>query len=180
MPGRHRPEARGFTLIELAAVLAIAAILVRFAAPDLSRTASAGALRSQASEFMSTLRFARSEAVRRGGVVTVCAADASAAAPRCRGSGAVDWRGGWLVFVDRGTRGALGNGDQLLRVQPPLALSGGVAGTRGTLSFTAAGYCTDAASRYEFDPPGSAVAPPLLVCVSKQGRARLADQGICA
>jgi hypothetical protein len=57
-----------------------------------------------------------------------------------------------------------------------------VAGTRGSISFTAAGFSTDAASHYLFSPPAGAApgAPPaVMVCVSKQGRPRLAGGGDC-
>jgi prepilin-type N-terminal cleavage/methylation domain-containing protein len=177
--------APGFTLLECAIALAVAAVLLRAAAPDLTRAASARALAAQAGEFMSALRFARSAAIERGAAVTVCAADPAAAAdaPRCQPARAADWRAGWLVFADAGARGAFGDGDRLLRVQPALARSGGVAGTRGFVSFNAAGVSPDAASHYLFQPPPTASerAPAaLLVCVSKQGRPRLVAAESCS
>ena len=85
------------------------------------------------------------------------------------------------MFADRDRRGAPNAHEPLLRVQQPLQRSGGVAGTRGSISFTAAGYATDAASRYVFSAPAavSDAPPALTVCVSKQGRPRLADRGAC-
>jgi type IV fimbrial biogenesis protein FimT len=181
-PGPRRAVVRGFTLIERAVVLAIVAILLRVASPGLARGAAARALAAQASEFMAALRFARAQALARGAAVTICASAPDAAEPACQGTRSADWRSGWLVFADRDRRGAPNRHEPLLRVQQPLQRSGGVAGTRGAISFTAAGYATDAASRYVFDPPASAVldAPQALtVCVSKQGRPRLADRGVC-
>ena len=171
---------RGFTLIELAIVLAIAAILLRVAAPGMSRTVAARALAAQASEFMAALRFARSEALKRGTVVTLCAATPAPQALACQGGRQVDWRSGWIVFVDAGRRGTLEAGEPVLRVQQPLQRSGGVAGTRAGISFTAAGYSVDASSHFLFDPPAQAAAdapPAVLVCVSKQGRPRLGRPG---
>ncbi|MGN6526131.1 MAG: GspH/FimT family pseudopilin [Burkholderiaceae bacterium] len=179
---RGARPARGFTLLECVIVIAVAVLLLRAAAPGFGRTEAARAVAAQAGEFMSTLRFARAEAVARGGVVTVCAADASAppASPRCRPAGPADWRGGWLVFADAGARGRLEAGDRLLRVQQALAHTGGVAGTRGFVSFNAGGFSPDAASHYLFQPPPSADPPAaLLVCVSKQGRPRLATTEAC-
>jgi type IV fimbrial biogenesis protein FimT len=181
-PGSPRAAARGFTLIELAVVLAIVAILLRVASPGLSRGAAARALAAQSSEFMAALRFARAQALARGAAVTICASLPGGDAPACQGARSADWRSGWLVFADRDRRGMPNPREPLLRVQQPLQRSGGVAGTRGSISFTAAGYATDAASRYVFNPPAAAVldAPPALtVCVSKQGRPRLADRGVC-
>jgi len=177
-----RAGARGFTLVELAVVMAIVAILLRVASPGLSRGTAARALAAQASEFMSALRFARAQALARGAAVTICASAPGADGPACQRARSADWRAGWLVFADRDRRGAPNPHEPLLRVQQPLQRSGGVAGTRASISFTAAGYATDAASRYVFSPPSAAVpdAPPALtVCVSKQGRPRLADRGAC-
>ena len=182
LSGSPRAAARGFTLVELAVVLAIVAILLRVAAPGLSRGAAARALAAQASEFMAALRFARAQALARGAAVTICASAPDATTPACQGARPADWRAGWIVFADRDRRGAPDPREPLLRVQQPLKRSGGVAGTRASISFTAAGYATDAASRYVFSPPAAAVpgAPPALtVCVSKQGRPRLADRGAC-
>lgn len=181
-PLAYGRPARGFTLIELAIVLAIVAILLRVAAPGMSRAVAARALSAQSSEFMAALRFARSEALKRGSAVTVCAAVPDGAAPGCRGPSAADWRSGWIVFADRKRSGVLEALDPLLRIQQPLLRTGGVAGTRGSISFTAAGFSTDASSHYLFSPPAETVdAPPaVMVCVSKQGRPRLAGAGACA
>jgi len=153
--------------------------------PDLRRSEGARAIAAQTSEFMSGLRFARAEAMKRGESVTVCAADAGAAAQRCIGAESfspTDWRGGWLVFVDHGERGMIDGGDQLLRVQQPLQRTSGVAGTRSSITFSAAGFSVDAASHFLFIAPAlDSGQPPaeLLVCVSKQGRPRLAPGIVC-
>ena len=181
-PGSPPATVRGFTLVELAVVLAIVAVLLRVATPGLSRGAAARALAAQASEFMAALRFARAQALARGAAVTICASAPGADAPACQRARSADWRSGWLVFADRDRRGTPNPHEPLLRIQQPLQRSGGVAGTRASISFTAAGYATDAASRYVFSPPSAAVldAPPALtVCVSKQGRPRMADRGAC-
>ena len=77
---------RGFTLIELAIVLAIVAILLRVAAPGMSRTAAARALAAQSSEFMAALRFARAAAMQRGTAVTVCASAPGGPPLACQGA----------------------------------------------------------------------------------------------
>ncbi len=180
-PANRRPH-RGFTVIELAIVLAIVAILVRAAAPGLSRLVAARALAAQSSEFMAALRFARASALQRGSAVTVCASAPGGPPLACQGTHAADWRGGWIVFADRDRHGMPDERSFLLQVQQPLQHSGGVAGTRGSISFTAGGFSTDASSHYLFSPPAEAAldAPPaVMVCVSKQGRPRLANAGAC-
>ena len=176
-----RPPARGFTLIELAIVLAIVAILLRVAAPGMSRAVAARALAAQSSEFMAALRFARTAALQRGAAVTICASATGVPSPACQGPRATDWRAGWIVFADRDRRGMPNANEPLLRVQQPLQISGGVAGTRGSISFTAAGFATDASSHFLFSAPAEAIdaPPPVMVCVSKQGRPRLSASGAC-
>jgi len=178
---RRRPVP-GFTLIELAIVLAIVALVLRLAAPGLARATAQRALAAQVAEFMGALRFARAQALQRGAPVSICAAARDGLALACQGPGPADWRFGWIVFADPGRRGDRAVGDPLLRVQQPLQRSGGVAGTRRSLSYTAAGYSTDAASHFLFSPAsGAADSPPaLLVCVSKQGRPRLAATEGCS
>ena len=178
---RRRP-APGFTLIELAIVLAIVAILLRVAAPGMSRGTAARALAAQSSEFMASLRFARAAAMQRGMVVTMCASAPGGPPLACQGSRAADWRGGWIVFADRDRRGMPDASTPLLRVQQALQRSGGVAGTRGSISFTAGGFSTEASSPFLFSPPVEAALdtpPAVMVCVSKQGRPRLAGSGAC-
>ena len=122
---RRRP-APGFTLIELAIVLAIVAILLRVGAPGMSRTVAARALAAQSSEFMAALRFARAAAMQRGMDVTMCASAPGGPPLACQGSRAADWRGGWIVFADRGRRGVPEAGAPLLRIQQALQRSGPV------------------------------------------------------
>jgi type IV fimbrial biogenesis protein FimT len=178
----RRPGCPGFTLIELAVVLAIVAILCLVASPGLSRTAATRALAAQSSEFMAALRFARSEALKRGTAVTVCASAPGGASLACQGARMADWRSGWIVFGDRDRRGVLDEHTPVLRIQPPLQRTGGVAGTRASISFTAGGFSTDASSHFLFSPPVESAldAPPaVMVCVSKQGRPRVVGAGAC-
>lgn len=180
-PARRRP-APGFTLIELAIVLAIVALLLRVAAPGLSRSVAARALAAQSSEFMAALRFARATAMQRGLPVTICASPPGGPALACQGPHAADWRSGWIVFADPDRRGVPDAGAAVLRIQQALRHSGGVAGTRGRISFTAGGFSTDGSSHFLFAPPAEAAAdapPAVMVCVSKQGRPRLAGAGAC-
>ena len=179
----RRAPASGFTLIEFAIVLAIVAILLRVAAPGMSRTVASRALAAQSSEFMAALRFARAAAMQRGSAVTICASAPGGPPLACQGAHATDWRYGWVVFADRDRKGILDERDPPLRIQQPLQHTGGVAATRGSISFTAAGYSTDASSHFLFSPPAEAAsdAPPaVMVCVSKQGRPRLASAGASA
>ena len=85
----------GITLIEVIVVVAIAAILSMVAAPSFVSMTQRFRIITAASGFVGDLRFARSEAVRQGLPVTICASTDSAT---CSASAA--WQSGWIVFAD--------------------------------------------------------------------------------
>lgn len=105
---------RGFTLPELLVTIAILGILLALAAPSLREILATSELRSLSIELTSTLEQARSEAIKRGGRVTVC--------PSANGTSCLtnvgDWRSGWIVFTDdtrTGTTASLDTGETVLR-----------------------------------------------------------------
>lgn len=75
--------------------LAVAAILIGLAASPMSQMISSNRVQTEASSFVSDLVFARSEAIKRGQGVTVCA---SSDGSTC--SGANTWQTGWIVISD--------------------------------------------------------------------------------
>jgi type IV fimbrial biogenesis protein FimT len=81
---------RGFTIIELMITLAIAAILITLAAPSFKSFILDQRVRTASFEVLSTLNFARSEAIKRNANVTVTPA-------------AGGWSNGWTVADGGGT-----------------------------------------------------------------------------
>ena len=70
--GSPRPSAqRGFTAIELMVVVAIVAILAALAAPSFTPLIERWRVRSAAEDLTSTIYYARSEAIKRGGGVII-------------------------------------------------------------------------------------------------------------
>lgn len=101
---------RGFTLVELLVVLAIAAILVTIAVPGYAFLVNSGRLTAVTNDLVTALHLARSEAIKRGQRVTVCkSGDPGLPTPVC--DTAANWHEGWLVFVDAGKRGVVDAGD---------------------------------------------------------------------
>ncbi len=76
---------RGFTAIELLTVIAIVGIFATMAMPDLSNFLVNQRLRAAATDLMSSLIVARSEAIKRNGPVEV------------RPATGADWTQGWVV-----------------------------------------------------------------------------------
>jgi len=110
-----RPQReRGFTMIELMVTIAIAGTMMGLAIPALKAMITGRAVQAQSSALVSTLRFAKAEALKRGAPVSVCRTTA-AAPDSCAGT-AGTWQT-WMVFADRGTAGTVDAGDTKLRVE---------------------------------------------------------------
>lgn len=81
----------GFTLVEMLVALSIAAILLAIAVPSYSSSQLNSQLRASANDLIASINLARSEAIKRGTTVTLCA---SSDGESCGG----DWHQGWLVL----------------------------------------------------------------------------------
>lgn len=85
---------RGFTLLELMAALAIAAIVFALAVPGLGGWMAEQELQDRAEALLHALDLARSEAIKRGGRVDVCPGSGDCSA------GTMPWEAGWRVVPD--------------------------------------------------------------------------------
>ncbi|MDD2761113.1 MAG: GspH/FimT family pseudopilin [Methylomonas sp.] len=91
---------RGVTLIELMVTVALAAIVTGLAVPSFERTIRSNRLTGYANEWVASLNFARSEAVKRGVPVSI----------RRKSDTAGEWEEGWNIFVDWDGDGVLDGG----------------------------------------------------------------------
>ena len=103
-PKGLRPWRAGHTLLELLAVLSIAAMLAAATLPSLQQLLARQQVRVAAMDLYSAIELTRALAMARGQRVLLMPA----------GAGGVDWRTGWLVFIDRNANLALDGGDELL------------------------------------------------------------------
>lgn len=106
---------RGVTLIELLTVVAIVAVLVAIGVPSFQQSIARNRMAAQSNEFLSTLNFARSEAIKRGHSVTLCPSSNGSA---CSDSG---WEIGWLAFADTNGNSAIDGSETVIRIWPALS-----------------------------------------------------------
>ncbi len=95
----------GFTLLELVITIALVAIVTALAAPNLRNAIQNNRLTAQSNDFAVAMQLARTEAIKRGRPVSICASDVAGGGddPECGDN----WSLGWMVFVD--AEGSAGN-----------------------------------------------------------------------
>jgi type IV fimbrial biogenesis protein FimT len=142
----------GVTLIELLLVMAISAILLTLAVPSFTSVIRSMYVSSAMNFFMSDVRLARSEAVRRNRMVVMCRSDApEVAVPKCGSGGGIDldgdylgdgWASGWIIFEDATNTKDYVVGAKLIRVQGAIQNIGSISGRPNSsvkLQFTPTG-----------------------------------------
>lgn len=175
-------KSHGFTLIELLVVIAIVAILSAVAAPSFRTAIQSSNMTSAVNSFLADMRFARSEAIRRGGNVVMCRSDApEAAQPTCGSGSLVGWESGWIVFHDLNGNSQRVSTEPLLRAQGSITAINTIAesGAATKFEFTATGRLkASGMTSIQFgSTPIFTSTAQRTVCVSVGGRARIAGDG---
>ena len=166
---------RGFSLLELLVVLAIAGILLAIGMPQLRQMVVNGARREASTGLYIALNRARSEAIARNATVTVCSRDLAASAPACAGT--ANWMNGWMVFVTSAVDGS----STTLSVQQPVstALRFQTAPTTA-ISFDASGRTTSVAD-FRLCPGATARDQrSRLISVRRSGGISLKESATCS
>lgn len=106
----YRRRRAGRSLVELTVALAVAAVLLAVAVPELAALVRNQQLKSASGDLFAALGLARGQALARGQTVKLLPRDPLGA----------DWRRGWHVFVDRDGDGLPGAGDDIIAEHDPL------------------------------------------------------------
>lgn len=166
--------------------LTVIGFLATLAAPSFKRLLQSRAVESSVNSFMSDLRYARSEATRRGGAVVVCHSDApetpDASCSTGAGTKGAGWAGGWIIFQDLDHNGIRSADEEVLRAQTTHASIDAItaSGQSTKVIFNALGRLENLyyATTLRFGGDSRfASAVQRVVCVSLSGRARIAGDG---
>lgn len=179
------PCMRGFTLIEMMVTVAILAILAALAGPSFQPLIEKWRVQQAVDNMKSTLYYARSEAIKRGGRIGIEKTPNTADCKQA--STGQEWGCGWFVFVDsEGT----GNGtwnknkEEILQMIPPFTKvnvmhsSGGKnikVDRYGMMSgLNAKGFA------FTPEPAGTSSSATRSLCMSSGGRIRVIEETPCS
>ena len=145
----------GFTLLELMVTVAILAIVLSAGVPSYRGLVMDNRMASQANLFATSIKLARSNAVKYQRSATVCSsANFDAAVPTC--SSSADWSNGWFVWVDK-DRDTTPDANEIISVFGPVHQASELKST--------------SANRFTYDGRGfaSTAAGELTLCDSRSG-----------
>jgi type IV fimbrial biogenesis protein FimT len=159
---------KGFTLIELMLVIAVAAILAGVAVPQFSSLSQNARMGSARNGLFSAFKLARGIAIAQRAHVVVCASDSNTPSERCGGN----WDQGVLVFVDQNrNRQHEANEKVLTQIGAATFAQLGVQGSRRLTSFGPDGRSGGSNQTLALCAPG--LSGGLSVVISNAGRVRM-------
>ncbi len=125
----------GFTLIELIITVAIAAIVMAIGIPSFRETIRENRLTTYNNQFITALNLARSEAIKRGSITTLCSSDGST----CKPGG---YQQGWIVFRNPTNATSPVDAASIIRVFEKLPEGMTLTGSADSVSYNSIGIGT--------------------------------------
>ena len=179
---RGTTKVSGFTLIETLIVTAIAAVLIALAAPSFGTTIDRWRVRKAVESMTSTLYYARSEAIKRGGGVGIQKNPKTT--PGCTLANTnQEWGCGWLIFVDSNSDRKWKKGEEILQTfDTPGNVN--VIHTSGSTNITVDRYGMMSglnAKGFTFspEPTGVSSSATRTICMASGGRIRVLEEASC-
>lgn len=174
-------QVTGFTAIELMVVIAILAVLLALAGPSFGPLIDQWRTNQAVNNMTSTFYTARSEAIKRGGKISVRKiannTDGCTLAPNNQ-----EWSCGWIIFVDLNDDQILNGGEEILHTfQMPKNVD--VMNLENTASFHLDRWGranSFGAASFAITPRSTGAASPAAtaVCISAGGRIRTVKESV--
>ncbi len=161
----------GFTMIEMMVTLVIGVILIVAAVPAYNSIIQNNRAITLSSTFISAINYARSEAVKQGQSVSMCAAS-DTTQTSCGNN--TNWTNGWIIFNDPTAVGSVTSAANILKVQPQLDAGITVTTTLNYISFLPTSYATVGAGTYTLKATGCAGNNGRIVTISVTGETTVA------
>lgn len=160
---------KGFSLIELMIVIAIISIIAALAVPSFENIIRKQKVIGEANRLFSLLYFAKSEAIKRNVVITICKSDNRV---ECGGT----WSDGWIVFVDSNKDGDRSVSETVIsmgRIAGDYRLSWTAFGSNNYIRFTDKGLTLGQNGTFKLCPNDGDARFARAVVISKTARVRL-------
>jgi type IV fimbrial biogenesis protein FimT len=162
----------GFTAIELMVTLAVLAVLAALAAPSFKPLVERWRVRSAVEQLESTLRYAHSEAIKRGGHIAIQKipnnTNGCTIAPNL-----TDWGCGWYVCEDTNNNGKCTSAEPVLqRIEAPTGVEVTRTGGGANIKINRWGLVDGAYLGFNLTPANETVSNPAAqgLCMSSGGR----------
>lgn len=162
-------DKNGFTLIEAMIVIAVLSILAALVLPSFQSLIRKQQVSGEVNVLVSLVYLARSEAIKRNSVVTICKSND---AEQCGGS----WSDGWILFQDNDKDGSRDVGEVLISsgvIEHNFILSWSAFGSNNYIRFTSQGLTLSQNGTFKLCPSDGDARYARAVIISKTARARL-------
>ena len=164
----------GFTLLELMVTIAILAIVLSIGVPSYRGVIMDNRMAAQANLFATSIKLARSNAVKYQRSATVCSSsNFDAAVPTC--SSNADWSNGWIVWVDK-DRDATTDANEVISVFGPIHNASTLSSGAAAFTYDARGFGTTGAADMTLCDSRTAETGRL-IRVNTVGRTNVSRQG---